>query len=139
MERWNDLLRNRLAAISQSFLHARMLKHQGMGALADAVYKSSIDAMRQCDALVEHILAMGGQPDLQQIDALQIGDMPPDIIRYELVCAEVASRRTASLMLACVREADGAGITLMEKFRQSLKEQRHQLGALLENVTEVDA
>jgi bacterioferritin len=93
----NAVLRNKLTGINQYFLHARMLKHMGNVKLADYEYKSSIDIMKHSDMLVEHILSLGGIPNLQELSRLMIGETVEAMLANDLLLSEAA--------LATLREA----------------------------------
>src|SRR5580692_1836607 len=80
----NAVLKNKLTGINQYFLHARMLKHQGHVKLADYEYKSSIDIMKHSDMLVEHILSLGGSPNLQELGKLRIGETLESMLENDI-------------------------------------------------------
>lgn len=87
--RLNAVLKNKLTGINQYFLHARMLKHMGNVKLADYEFKSSIDIMKHSDMLVEHILTLGGAPDLQELSRLRIGETVSSMLENDLALSQV--------------------------------------------------
>jgi len=84
----NVVLKYKLTGINQYFLHARMLKYMGNVKLADYEYKSSIDIMKHSDMLVEHILSIGGFPDLQELSKLNIGETASEMLQSDLLLSE---------------------------------------------------
>lgn len=80
----NDVLSNELVAINQYSLHARIYKARGLKYLADKQHHESMHDMRHADHLIERILFLDGQPDLQDLGKLNIGEDPQDMLECDL-------------------------------------------------------
>jgi len=118
----NAVLKNKLTGINQYFLHARMLKHQGDMRLADYEYKASIDAMKYSDMLVEHILSLGGTPQLQELGTLMIGEKSRDMLNNDLAHIEVTLVELKAAIAYCESRQDAATVGLLNKIRETQQE-----------------
>lgn len=118
----NLLLKSQLTGINQYFLHARMLKHTGIVMLADYEYKASIDAMKHADMLVEHILSLGGMPQLQELGALAIGLDANQMMAGDLAHTEDALQLLATILSEAKSQNDQATIALLERIEESQHE-----------------
>ena len=97
----NAQLRNELTAINQYFLHARMLRHWGLGQLGKHEYEESIEEMKHADRLVERILMLDGLPNLQDIGKLAIGQSVPEILQGDLALERTAQQTLKAGIAHC--------------------------------------
>jgi bacterioferritin len=86
----NIQLTNELTAINQYFLHARTLRHWGVTLLAKHEYAESIDEMKHADWLIERILFLGGLPNVQRLNQIQVGQTVEEVLRCDLSLEEKA-------------------------------------------------
>jgi bacterioferritin len=86
----NTVLTNELTAVNQYFLHARTLEHWGVTRFGKYEYKESIEEMRHADVLIQRILFLGGLPNVQRLNPVQIGQNPEEVLRCDLRLEEKA-------------------------------------------------
>ncbi|MBL4766163.1 MAG: bacterioferritin [Rhodobacteraceae bacterium] len=99
IEYLNKALKHELTAVSQYWLHYRMLDDWGFTKLAKKSKEESIEEMGHADSLIERILFLEGFPNLQHLDPLMIGQNIEEILNCDLK-AEYSAR-------ALYREARG--------------------------------
>ena len=91
IEYLNRGLRSELTAISQYWLHYRMLDNWGYRDLAKTWRKESIEEMHHADRFTDRILFLEGHPNLQELDALRIDQNVQEVIECDLA-AEYEAR-----------------------------------------------
>ncbi len=87
----NKGLRSELTAVSQYWLHYRLLDSWGYRDLAAKWREESIEEMRHADKFVERIIFLEGFPNLQVLDPLRIGQTVREVVECDLA-AEHAAR-----------------------------------------------
>jgi bacterioferritin len=80
----NDALRHELTAVSQFWLHYRLLQNWGYGEMAHKWKHESIEEMEHADRLIARIVFLEGTPNLQKLDPLMIGDTVREVLDADL-------------------------------------------------------
>jgi len=91
IEYLNRGLRHELTAVSQYWLHYRLLDNWGLNALAKRWREESIEEMRHADRFVDRIIFLEGFPNMQTLDPLRIGENVEEVLAADLK-AEVSAR-----------------------------------------------
>jgi bacterioferritin len=109
----NQLLVGELTAINQYFLAAKIYRQRGLSRLAHRLRKESLDEMKHAEVLVERILFLGGLPNLQKLEKIQIAENVPDQMRADLALERRAVEKLNDGVKA-TRQADNGTATLLE-------------------------
>jgi bacterioferritin len=80
----NEALKHELGAISQYWLHYRLLANWGYTRLAKKERKESIEEMEHADKLVDRIIFLEGMPNLQYVAPLLIGQHIKEVLECDL-------------------------------------------------------
>jgi bacterioferritin len=90
IEYLNRGLRSELTAVSQYWLHFRILDDWGYKELAKQWRKESIEEMNHADKFVERIIFLDGFANLQVLDPLRIGQNVKEIMECDLAAENEA-------------------------------------------------
>ncbi len=118
----NRVLTTELTSINQYFLHARMLRHQGLKRLNDKAYKKSIKDMKQADALIERILLLEGFPNLQKLDHLRIGEQAEEMLGCDRALQEAELPLLRQAIQQCEQASDYVSRDLLEEILEEEEE-----------------
>jgi bacterioferritin len=91
IEYLNSGLRSELTAVSQFWLHYRLLDNWGLNALAKKWREESIEEMRHADRFIDRIIFLEGFPNLQLLNPLKIGENVDEVMAADLE-AELSAR-----------------------------------------------
>jgi len=90
IEYLNRGLRSELTAVSQYWLHYRLLDNWGLNALAKKWRTESIEEMRHADRFVDRIIFLEGFPNMQTLDPLRIGENVEEVLEADLKAEQTA-------------------------------------------------
>ena len=127
IEYLNRALRHELTAVSQFWVHYRLLEDWGFAKYAKKEREESIEEMQHADKLIARIVFLEGHPNLQTLDPLAIGQNIKEVLECDLK-AEYSAREL-------YREAhdasrDEGDIGSMELLKQLLQDEEGHIDFL---------
>jgi bacterioferritin len=84
IEYLNKGVRSELTAISQYWLHYRLLDNWGYKNIAKKWREESMEEMQHADKLIVRIIFLDGMPNLQVLDPLHIGQNVKEVLDSDL-------------------------------------------------------
>jgi bacterioferritin len=123
----NRGLRSELTAVSQYWLHYRLLDNWGLKSLAQKWREESIEEMQHADKFVDRIIFLDGFPNMQVLDPLRIGQNVKEILDADLA-AEVDARtlyQEAATYCHSVKD-----YVSKDLFEELLKDEEHHIDFL---------
>jgi len=133
----NQVLKNELTATNQFFLHARMYKNWGLDGLNEHVYKASIKAMKQADALIERVLFLEGLPNLQDLGKLLIGENTQEMLQGDIKLMKAVHKQVVEVIAHSESNSDYVSRELLEEILAHSEEHLDWLETQLELIDKV--
>ncbi|HET6562885.1 MAG TPA: bacterioferritin [Marmoricola sp.] len=115
VELLNEALTFELTVTNTYFLHARMLDNWGLPRLGKVFYDLSIDEMKDADALINRILMFDGHPNVQRLNAIQVGEHPEEMLRLALASEKAAVAQFNSSAQECHDLGDHGSAAVFEE------------------------
>ena len=84
IEYLNKGLRSELTAVSQYWVHFRLLEDWGFSRIAKKERAESIEEMHHADRFIQRIVFLEGHPNLQTLDPLMIGQSLKECLECDL-------------------------------------------------------
>jgi bacterioferritin len=122
IEHLNTQLTNELTAINQYFLHARTLENWGVTKLGKKEYAESIEEMKHADKLIKRILFLGGLPNVQRLNPIQVGEDVEQILKADQALEEKALDDLREGIAYCESVRDYVSRDLLVQIQQNEEE-----------------
>jgi len=110
----NRALRHELTAVSQYWLHYRLLENWGFKKLAKHERAESIEEMQHADKLADRIIQLDGHPNFQTLDSLQIGQSLKEVLESDLKGEQSARKLYTEARKICNEAEDYVSQKLFE-------------------------
>ena len=111
----NRALKHELTAVSQFWLHYRMVEDWGYGKLAGKMRAESIEEMEHADKLVTRIIFLEGLPNLQSLNPLRIGQTVKEALTCDLEAEYEARALYKDARDVCREAGDYVSMGLFEE------------------------
>ena len=123
----NKALRHELTAVNQYWLHYRLLDNWGYKVLAKQWRKESIEEMRHADKLIERIIFLDGNPNMQTLESLRIGQTVKEVLDRDLQAEMEARALYEEAATHCHSVKD---YVTRELFEQLMHDEEHHIDFL---------
>jgi bacterioferritin len=127
IEYLNKGLRHELTAISQYWLHYRILDNWGLLEMAKVWRKESIEEMEHADKFTARILFLEGFPNMQVLDPLRIGQNVKEILECDLAAEHSARSLYQEAATYCHGVKD---YVTRDMFESVMKDEEHHIDFL---------
>ncbi|MBM3762179.1 MAG: bacterioferritin [Acidobacteria bacterium] len=117
-----EVLRGELTAISQYFLHAEMLENWGYLGLGKYTKMEAIGEMKHAEAVLERMLFLDGNPNMQELYKLRIGQNVKQIHENDLALEYEAVARLNAAIASAVAAGDNGTRELFERILKDEEE-----------------
>ncbi len=139
IEYLNKALRHELTAVNQYWMHYRILDNWGYKDLAKTWRKESIEEMQHADILVARILFLEGQPSMQTLEQLRIGQTVKEVLECDLSAEMSARALYLEAAQYCLSINDRVSMNLFEQLTHDEEEHIDFLETQLELIKQVGA
>ena len=102
----NGLITTEMSAINQYFVHAKICDSRGLERVAHKLRESSMEEMRDVETLMDRVLLLGGLPNLQRMEAFQVGENVVEMFELHAALEQGAVDQLKAAVGTCDSEGD---------------------------------
>ena len=139
VELLNDALTFELTVTNTYFLHARMLDNWGLPKLGKVFYDLSIDEMKDADALINRILLFDGHPNVQKLNAIQVGEHAEEMLSLAFESEKAAVAQFNASAKECHELGDHGTASVFEEMVRDEEEHADWFESQLDAISRVGA
>jgi bacterioferritin len=133
----NTVLTNELTAINQYFLQAEMCEHWGYPRLYHQLRKLSIEEMKEAEEVLEHILYLGGVPNMQRLNQVRVGENVAEHLQLDLELELTQDQVLTDAIVHCAQVGDYTTRNLLEEKIREEKDHIDWLETQLETIQQI--
>ena len=123
----NGLITTEMGAITQYFVHAKICDSRGLARVAHKLRESSMEEMRDVESLMDRVLLLGGLPNLQRVEAFQVGETVVEMFQLHAALEQGAVDQLKVAVADCDSEGD---VGSSQMLREMVASEEAQLGWL---------
>ncbi|GAA1508323.1 bacterioferritin [Nocardioides humi] len=135
----NEALTFELTVTNTYFLHARMLDNWGLPKLGKVFYDLSIDEMRDADDLINRILMFDGHPNVQRLNAIQVGENAEEMLDLALASERAAVAQFNAAAEECHQLGDHGTAAVFEEMVRDEEKHADWFESQLDAISRVGA
>ena len=120
----NNILTAELTAVHQYLLHAAMCDNWGYDRLREKVHVRVLDEIEHAEEVIEHILYLEGEPNLQRLGTIKVGQTVPEQFKNDLNLEQDDVEILRAAITHCTKIGD---YTTRHKLEDMIKESEEHI------------
>ena len=133
----NQALKHELTAVSQYWLHYRLVEDWGFTKLAKHERAESIEEMQHADRLIKRIIFLDGHPNLQTLNPLMIGQDIKEVLECDLKSEYSARKLYTEARDVCRDASDYVSMKIFEDLLVAEEDHIDMLETQLDLMTKI--
>jgi bacterioferritin len=133
----NGLITTEMGAINQYFVHAKICDSRGLARVAHKLRESSMEEMRDVESLMDRVLLLGGLPNLQRVEAFQVGENVVEMFQLHAALERGAVDQLKVAVVDCDSEGDVGSSQMLREMVASEEAQLDWLTTQLELIEQL--
>lgn len=133
----NGLITTEMGAINQYFVHAKICDSRGLARVAHKLRESSMEEMRDVESLMDRVLLLGGLPNLQRVEAFQVGETVVEMFQLHAALEQGAVDQLKVAVVDCDSEGDVGSSQMLREMVASEEAQLDWLTTQLELIEQL--